>query len=252
MQLNKEILIDYLDHQLNQEDSEQIEIMARNDKSLDGELQFMKLAIDTVRLNAINNKVLAIRSSLANTQAVSVKPINSKVRSMYKMSLRVAAVFILLAGSAALYKYISVSNLSVYEKQFTGYELNNTRGQESRDAEVEAYRNKNWNEVVAIYQTENNKSNKSVFLAAMAEMQLNHFPQAVTLFENILNTNGKTGDSSFQEESEYYLSLAYLMNHEENKSILLLDKIKADTSHTYYPLASKLSSIDLKIIELKK
>ncbi len=86
----------------------------------------------------------------------------------------------------------------------------------------------------------------------MAEMQLNHFPQAVNLFENILNTNGKTGDSSFQEESEYYLSLAYLMNHEENKSILLLDKIKADTSHTYYPLASKLSSIDLKIIELKK
>ncbi len=136
MQPNKEILIDYLDHQLNQEDSEQIEIMARNDKSLAGELQFMKLAIDTVRLNAINNKVLAIRGSLTNMQAVSEKPANSKVRSMYKMSLRVAAVFILLTGSAVLYKYISVSNLSVYEKQFTGYELNNTRGQGSRDRKL--------------------------------------------------------------------------------------------------------------------
>lgn len=73
MQPNNEILTDYLDHQLNQEDSEQIEIMARNDKSLAGELQFMKLAIDTVRLNAINDKVLAIRSLLASTQAVSEK-----------------------------------------------------------------------------------------------------------------------------------------------------------------------------------
>ena len=104
--------------------------------------------------------------------------------------------------------------------------------------------------MVAIYGAEKNRSNKVVFLAAMAEMQLNHFPQAVTLFENILNT--KSGDKSFREEAEYYVSLAYLMNHEENKGVEMLDKIKADTSHTYYPFASKISPIDLKIIELKK
>ena len=252
MQPNNEILIDYLDHQLNQEDADLVESKVQNDKSLAGELQYLKLAIDMVRLDAINEKVFAIRQSLGNTSTITEKPARAIVRSMYKMSMRVAAIFILLFGIAVLYKYVSVSSLSVYERQFTGYELSNTRGQESRDAEVEAYRNKNWNEVIAIYQSENNKSNKSGFLAAMAEMQLNHFPKAITLFENILNTNSKTGDNSFQEEAEYYLSLAYLMNHEENKSILILDKIKSDTSHTYYPLASKLSAIDLKIIELKK
>ena len=41
------------------------------------------------------------------------------------------------------------------------------------------------------------------------------------------------------------------MNHEDAKGIQLINKMKADTSHTYYPLASKLSPIDLKIIELK-
>jgi hypothetical protein len=252
MQLNKEILIDYLDNQLNQQETEQVEIIVKNEISHASELQFLKLAIDTVRLDTINNKVLAIRRSLANTNAVSEKPANSMIRSIYKMSMRAAAIFILLAGIAVLYKYITTSNLSVYEKQFTGYVLNNNRGLESRDAEAEAYRNKNWSEVVSIYQNENNKTNKSVFLVAMAEMQLNNFQQAVTLFEIILKTNIKTGDDSFREETEYYLSLAYLMNHEESKSIRLLNKIKADTSHTYYPLASKLSAIDLKIIELKK
>ncbi len=252
MEPNKEILIDFLDHQLNEEDSNQVESMIQNNKAVEGELLFLKLAIDTVRMNSINNKVLEIRNSLSNNRDKTHKPTNTVVRNLYKISIRVAAIFILLFSIATLYKYISVNNLSVYKKQFAGYELSNTRGPESREPETEAYRNKNWNEVLTVYQRENNKSNKSSFLAAMAEMELKQFPQAVHLFENILNNNNKTGDSSFQEETEYYLSLAYLMNHEENKSVLLLDKIKADTSHTYYPLASKLSSIDLKIIELKK
>jgi tetratricopeptide (TPR) repeat protein len=252
MQLNKEILIDYLDHQLNQQDTDQVEIMLRNDKSLADELQYLNMAIDTIRLNTINDKVLSIRRALTNSPILTEKPANTVIRSISKMSMRIAAIFILLIGMAVLYKYLTVSNLSVYERQFTSYDLSNLRGQESRDAEDEAYQNKNWSEVLTVFQKGNNKSNKSVFLAAMAEMQLNNFPQAVTLFENILSNNRNTGDDSFREETEYYLSLAYLMNHEIDKSISLLNKIKADTSHTYYPLALKLSSIDLKIIELKK
>jgi hypothetical protein len=249
MQPNKEILIDYLDHLLNQQDTDQIEIMVQNDKSIADELQYLKMGIDTVRLNTINDKVQAIRRSLSNPSVLTEKPANNGIRSIYKMSMRIAAIFILLIGMAILYKYLTVSNLSVYEKQFTGYDLSNLRGQESRDAEAEAYANKNWSEVLTVFQKGNNKSNKAAFLAAIAEMQLNNFPQAVALFENILNN---TGDNSYREETEYYLSLAYLMNHEINKSIRLINKIKADTSHTYYPLALKLSSIDLKIIELKK
>jgi tetratricopeptide (TPR) repeat protein len=252
MQTNKEILIDYLDHQLNQQDADQVENMLQNDKSLADELEYLKMAVDTVRLNTIHDKVLAIRRSITNAPLLAEKPANTVIRSMYKMSLRVAAILILLIGMAVMYKYLTVSNKTIYEKQFTSYELSNLRGQESHDAEAEAYINKNWSEVIMVFQKDNNKSNKSIFLAAMAEMQLNNFSQAVKLFETILNPDRNTGDDSFREESEYYLSLAYLMNHETNKGIRLINKIKADSNHTYFPLAVKLSSIDLKIIELKK
>jgi hypothetical protein len=248
MQPNNEILIDYLDNQLSQEEAARVETLVQKDILVAGDLQYLKLALDTVRLDAINGKVSAIRRSLESAKTTE-KPA-AIVRSMYKMSMRIAAIFILVIGVTALYKYVSVNDQSVYNKQFIGYELSNSRGQERRDAEVEAYQNKNWNEVVAVYSAEKNRSIKAVFLAAMAEMQLNHFPQAVTLFENILNT--KSGDKAFREEAEYYVSLAYLMNHEENKGIQMLDKIKADTSHTYYPFASKISPIDLKIIELRR
>ena len=249
-QPKNEILIDYLDNLLDPEERSRINSMLQKDMAATSELQYLKLAIETVHLNAIGEKVSAVRKSQEIMRGSQNIPEKGIVRDMYKTSLRIAAVLILLIGSATLYKYISVTNLSMYRKQFTGYELTNTRGTEVKDGETEAYLNRNWKEVITIFNAETDKSNKSRFLAAMAEMQLNNFRQAEVLFESILSN--PSGDNSFQEEAEYYISLTYLMDHKENKCIQMLDKIKADTSHTYYPLVSKISSIDLKIIELKK
>ena len=208
------------------------------------ENEYLKLAIDTIRLNGIAEKVSTIHRSFENKAEKAI------VRSLYKVSLRVAAIFILVIGSSSFYKYMSTNDQSVYNKQFISYELTNTRGEQKRENETEAYRSKNWNAVIAIYQSENIKSDKYSFLAAMAELQLNHFPEAVYLLEQVLHSTST--DHSFREEAEYYLSLAYLMNHQENKGIQLMQKIRTDASHVYYPLASRLSDIDLKIIALKK
>ena len=164
--------------------------------------------------------------------------------------MRIAAVLLLFLVSAVVYKYLSVNNESVYDRQFSGYELGTLRGPGAQDGQSEAYRNKNWKEVVADYNAENSPTRKSVFLAAMAQMELAHFPQAVTLFEKILNADA--GNDSFREEAEYYGALAYLRTHQAGKGIAMLARIKADSSHTYSPLAAKLSAIDMKIIELKK
>ena len=246
MQSNNEILIDYLDKQLNQEESARMESALQRDMDLKRELQYLNFAVDTVRLDVINQKVASIRQSLEKEQVVAAPAI---IRNMYKTSLRVAAVIVFFLCVASVYKYSSVSNQSFYNKQFSGYELSNRRGPEAHEAEADAYQNKKWNDVISIYNAAPNKSNQQPFLAAMAEMQLNHFQNAIALFEGLLNS--KSGDTTYLEESEYYLSLAYLMNHEGNKAIQMINKIKSNPNHTYYPLVSKYSSIDLKIIELK-
>jgi hypothetical protein len=248
MRPTNEILIDYLDKQLGPEETTQVERLLQQDAEVKSDWQYLNLAVETVYLDSISEKVNVIRQAFNKNKTSTAKPEQATVRTMFKISMRIAAILIVLISCAVFYKYASVNNQSVYNKQFTEYELSNARGQETHNAEVDAYRNKNWKEVVSIYNNKNDNTNKSIFLAAMAQMELNNYPQAVVLFENIL----KSGDNSFREETEYYLSLAYLMNHQENKSIQLLDKIKADTGHTYYPLSSKLSPIDLKIIELKK
>jgi hypothetical protein len=245
-----EILIDYLDNRLSPEEKSRIEHLIQQDDVMATELQYLKLAMDTVRLNSIGEKVAAERKSVETIQNRQHSAGKALVRNMYTKTLRIAAILVILLGSAILYKYLSVTNRSMFEKQFTPYDLSNTRGAEIRDAESEAYRNKNWNEVISDFNLENRKTNKSRFLAAMAQMQLNQFREAEGIFEDILNHQQE--DNSFREETEYYLSLAYMMDHQVNKSMALLNKIKGDTSHTYYPLASRISDIDLKIIQLKK
>jgi|GEM_PF-544944 len=249
MQTTNEQLIDYLDRELDQKESSLIESRLKSDKILAGELEYMKLAIDTVRVEAIRSKVSSIRLSTGNVKNTSVVPASGIVRSMSKFSLRIAAILVMLMGITILYKYISVSSLSVYQKEYSNYELVNVRGESTNSSEVKAFLNKDWNKVVVANAAEISSSNQSNFLAGMAELQLNHFPSAVNLFQTVLNA--KAIDNSYQEEAEYYISLAYLRNHEVNKAIQTLNKIKANPNHTYYPLASKISSIDLKIIELK-
>ena len=248
MQTDNEKLIDYLDKRLNQEESAQMETALQKDSDLNREFIYLNFAIDTVRLNAISQQVASIRQ-LTEKEQIVAKPAPGILRNMYKISLRAAAVIVLFLCVASIYKYVSVSNRTFYEKQFSGYELSTSRGQDSHDAEADAYQNNKWNEVISIYNAESNKSNQQSFLAAMAEMQLKHYQNAITIFENLLNS--KSGNTTYMEESEYYLSLAYLMNNDGERAIRLIDKIKANPNHTYYPIVSKFSSIDLKIIELK-
>jgi hypothetical protein len=249
-QKTNEILIDYVDGNLNPEDRSRIEKMIRQDPTTAEDLEYLKLAIDTVRLNAIREKVSEVRSVQQSVQQDASQKKQRVIRNFYKTVLRIAAILIFLLSSALMYKIITVTNQSVFNKQFIPFELTNTRGAQIRDTEAEAYSNKNWNEVLRIFQEEKASTNKSRFLAAMAELQLNHFSKAEVLFEGILATS--TEDRSFNEEAEYYLSLTYLVNNKVHKGIEMMNKIKADKNHPYYPLASHFSSIDMKIIELKK
>jgi hypothetical protein len=246
MGIDMEKLTDYLDNQMNHEDAAKIQVAISQNTGMAHEWQSLNMAVETIRLDAINQKVTSIRSSVERSKEKKNPAI---VRGMFKSVLRVAAIAILLVGVASLYKYMSVSSFSVYNNQFAGYELSNVRGADAVNPETEAYQNKNWNRVIETYNEENIPSDKSSFLAAIAAMHLNRFPQAIQLFNKILNSN--SGNGSFQEESEYFISLAYIMNHEEGKGIEMIKKIQADPNHTFYPAVSRISSVDLKILRFK-
>ena len=83
--------------------------------------QYLRLAVDTVRRDAIQARVSAVRQSAGKHPARHQKHEGAVLRSLYTTSLRIAAVLLLFLVSAhVVYKYISVNDQSVYNRQFTG------------------------------------------------------------------------------------------------------------------------------------
>lgn len=250
-QANELLLIDYLDKNLSPEETVQVESLIRSDKPAAESWEYLKMAVEAVQLSAIREQVQVVRKSVRALPVAETNTSGALIRNMYKTGLRIAAVLILLMGVSLFYKYGTVTNDSVYHQYFTDYNLNTSRGEGARNSMDEAYRNKNWNGVIAAFSQESAKTNKSWFLAGMAELELQNYTAAVGYFENIIAVNAKSGDQYFQDEAEYYLALSYLMNKQTDKGVSLLHKIGENKNQTYYPLVRQISSTDLKIIELK-
>jgi hypothetical protein len=249
---NELLLIDRLDGALSAEESARADELIRSDKGAAAEWEYLKMVVEAIELNAIREQVVSARRSFkASPASISGSMGEGRVRLMYKTSLRIAAVLILLLGVSIIYRYSTVSNTSLYHQYFTDYRLNTLRGEGNHNAIEEAYRNKNWNEVLAGFNQESAKSNKTYFLAGMAALELQKYAEAASCFESILDANAKSGNSYFEDEGEYYLALACLMNHQTDKGIFLLKKIRGNKNQLYYPLARRIPSTDLKIIELK-
>ena len=106
------------------------------------------------------------------------------------------------------------------------FELNTTRGAENADAIEQAYRNKNWSAVISLSNASTQKTNKTYFLTAMANLELKKYDEAIDAFKQVIAANAKSGDNYFQDEAEYYLALAYLASNQATKAMPLLEKIK--------------------------
>src|SRR5664279_1465351 len=118
-----ELLVDYLDENLGPKEKSGIEDAINQDTITASELKYLKLAIETVRLKALNEKVYAVRNSMKEARIEQPSSEHVVVRHMYKTGLRIAAILVLLLSSAVLYKYLSVSNQSLYKNQFIPYDL---------------------------------------------------------------------------------------------------------------------------------
>src|SRR5882757_8348853 len=165
-QNNVQELIDHLDKTLLGAGSMEMDLMIGKDRELAGEWNYLQLAVTTIQDAGLHEQVLAVRKKWSEQQLVVVQP-KTTVLTMYRRAIRVAAFLLVLAGSAAIYKYNSTSSDGVYNQYYSSYSLNTSRGTATQDAVELAYTNKNWAEVITLFNTANEKDHKLFFLAGM-------------------------------------------------------------------------------------
>jgi len=250
-QNSEHIMIDHLDNLLSGVSTLEAWEMIHDDKDIAKEWNTLLYAIDGIREAGLNEQVAAVRKQFEALKALAAKPEGGIVRTMNRNAFRAAACLLLLVGAAAVYKYNTVSSGGMYNEYYASFELSTSRSSETTDAIEQAFRNKNWKEVISLSDVPRPRPIKTEFLGAMANMELKKYDEAIESFKQVIATNTKSGDSYFQDEAEYYLALSYLANSEAAQALPILMTIEADKNHLYNESVKNMSSIDLKVLDLK-
>jgi tetratricopeptide (TPR) repeat protein len=247
---NFELLVDRLDNNLSKGIARDTDLFIAQNAEVAKEYALLETVAEGLRDAGLHEHVSLIRKRYEAGSDHRTERGQVIHMSFRKTILRVAAVVLLVLFSATTYKYFSVSNMSLYNDYYSSYQLNTSRGSTSTDAIEKAYRNSQWKKVIDIARGVNDKSNKDLFLAGMASMELKQYSAAIPAFEQILERNKQTGDDYFVDETEYYLAMGYLAANQSQKAVALLNSIRNDKNHMFNGRVRKMN-LDLKVLRLK-
>jgi hypothetical protein len=248
---NTTYIIDQLDESMKGEISSDFASKLREDKELASDWDSLQIALAAIREAGLREQVAAVADEYHSAKVIAIRKPVSNVRPMFRNLARIAASVFLLLAVGAIYKYSSVNSTKFYTSNFSDYELSVSRGANNLDLLEKAYREKNWAAVFERFNALEKRNNKSIFLAAMANLELKKPDSAIPLFSEVLKNNADGTDAYFHDESEYYLAMSFLGNNESSKAIPILEKIKADPNHLYNKIVREMSWTDLRIIQYK-
>ena len=109
----------------------------------------------------------------------------------------------------------------------------------------------NYDDVIKSFNSTQNKTQEDYFITAQSYLQLNNAAAAIDAFKQVENLNNNSTEKYFQQETDYYLMMAYVKNGQIVLAEQLLDKITANKQHLFYDKAKNISRIKLKILEWK-
>jgi tetratricopeptide (TPR) repeat protein len=246
-----EALIDHLDKSLQGEGSPEMEQLISNDPEAAREWNYLLLAVDAIQEAGLQEQVAAVKKTWQLQQTAVMQPSGGIIRQLSRNVAKIAAILVVLGGGAAFFKYATISSGSLYDKYYSAYELNTSRGASEPDAMEKAYQEKDWNAVLADF-TKVKRDNKADFLAGMADLGLKRYNDAIEHFEQVIAVNGQAGSDYFQDEAQYYLAITWLAKDKVNEALPILEKIRANKDHLFHDKVSRMSFLDLRLVQYKE
>ena len=258
MEDNYVSLINHLDNSLAGKGSPDMERRIQDDPETAQDWLHLKLAVDAIQHTGLYEQVTMVKAvwqaqqpAIGETESPATKSTGGLVRSIYRNVMRVAACILILAGGSAVFKYVTTNSSGLYGKYYASYALNTSRGSSTQDVLEDAYNNKDWAGVIALFNTTKEKSNKLYFLTGMAQLELKKYDDAIDKFQQVMAANAQAGTDYFQDEAEFYLAMSWLGRNDVSEALPILEKIKANKSHSYYEKVAEMSFMDLRIAQYK-
>ena len=252
-----ELLDRYLDHNLAEGEQAIIDQLLREDFSVQQALENLKMARGIIESKGMEQLIrkqhLEYMATLKQNElrAIRTRTFSSEMGSKW---MKIAASIIFILSTGILVQFILLDTNSIYRSNFIAYEASGKRSNtvSSENAIDSLYRNQLFNKLVISFEASPSYSAHDLFLTGLAYLQTGDASKAISVFEQLNDQNNMKAEKIFQQETEYYLALAYLRNNQTNSALKLFYKIHEDPRHLYHKNISQWELIKMRLLNWKR
>ena len=225
-------LVRYLDGEMTEGERLEFQEKLQNDSELQERLEAMATATEAVKYYGIAQQVALVHKKVRpsvskKAESVKVVPIRRYVR--YSLAVAASLLFIVMAWQG--YNFFSLSHEEVYSEGFVDFNLPTTRSDEADDttAIVSLYKSNNYDSLVKLERKVHADTDREYLLTGLAHLKLEDPFSAIEPLETVVAMQ----KSSYRQDAEYYLAMAYLKNRDYDKALELMQVIQNNPNHLY-------------------
>jgi tetratricopeptide (TPR) repeat protein len=250
---NTDILIQYLDNELSQEDRNDLEKQLKDNAVMQVELDNLSLTKSAIKTYGLKKHVSLIHSEMMTELIVGKYSPKQKgiVRRMVNISMKVAAAAIIIILGLGIYKYTTITPDKLFASNYKAYTLGVNRGKVEKNLIEKFYQEKNYTAAIRQFETLKDAGINENFLVAVAYMETNNYKNAIAAFNNVLSKNSLNKTSIFNDDAQYFLALSYLKNNDIKLAMPIFEMINGNTNHLYNDKVSNAFIRSLKLLNWK-
>lgn len=231
---NTDLLIQYLDGELEGENLQTMQRKIAADQQLAAELESLRLAKAAVNTYGLKKTISAVHKEMMQELQTAAAPPRIGMRRILQYSMRIAAMLVFILGVTILYQYFSATPDKLFRDNYDPFSLHETRGTNSNTGLENFYKKGDFAAVMDAFSKLPTPEATDYFLNGNAALQTNNTKAAIQSFLALQEKNKKNNTHFFEDDTDYYLALSYLNNNEPAQALQLLEKIHADKDHAYH------------------
>ena len=229
--ITPDMLIQYLDNELEPDQRQLIESQLPNDPQLQQQLERLSLAKQAFKQFARQQQVSSIHGEMMKDLS-GKQPKRAPVRYL-RATMRVAALLLVLILIAGIVQYSLLDSDRLYRSHYDTFTLGTSRDNNNLPPLEQAYRQNNMQQVIALYESNGVSQPIDHFLAGQAYLAVDNPQKAITAFEAQLQANASKDLKPYQDDAEYYLALSWLKAGRADKALPLFQRIHDQKAHAY-------------------
>ncbi|MBC7920634.1 MAG: hypothetical protein H7Z75_06030 [Ferruginibacter sp.] len=253
---NLELIDRYLDQQLPPEQVWQLEKELRENTELREQLDSVRIVREAVQSRALNAQMKDFHRQFiaeVRTQPGEGNGIGWPKRPFGRWVVRIAASLFLGVLGYGAYQYSTLDAGRFYAAKFLPYQLPTTRSDAKTLTRLDSlYRAGNSRAVVELFEKLPTKGPRDYFLTGMAHLRRREFNRAIVLLSLLRQQNRRRAANYFDQETDYYLALAYLGAHRVEEAYPLFKKIYDNPRHLYHQTVTKQDLLGLQVLDTKQ